>query len=40
MNEKHIAALRQKALSLPLDPGVYLMRDKQRGILYIGKAKV
>lgn len=39
MNEKHIAALRQKALSLPQDPGVYLMRDTQRGILYIGKAK-
>ncbi len=31
--------LRKKAMSLPLSPGVYLMRDRQRHIIYIGKAK-
>ena len=35
----NLPALRQKALSLPLLPGVYLMKDSQGGILYIGKAK-
>lgn len=31
--------LRKKAMALPLVPGVYIMRDKQREIIYIGKAK-
>lgn len=31
--------LRQKAMSLPLCPGVYLMKDKDKKIIYIGKAK-
>ncbi|HBL40721.1 MAG TPA: excinuclease ABC subunit UvrC, partial [Ruminococcaceae bacterium] len=31
--------LRKKAMSLPLRPGVYLMKDKSGGIIYIGKAK-
>lgn len=31
--------LRKKAMSLPLRPGVYLMKDKTGGIIYIGKAK-
>lgn len=35
MNEN----LKMKARSLPLSPGVYLMRDKSGTILYIGKAK-
>lgn len=34
-----IAALRQKANELPLQPGVYLMRDQDGVIIYIGKAK-
>lgn len=38
MDEK-LKRLRQKAMSLPLDPGVYIMRDKERKIIYIGKAK-
>lgn len=33
------AQLRQKAMRLPLQPGVYLMRDSKGGILYVGKAK-
>ena len=31
--------LREKALSLPLAPGVYLMSDRQGQIIYVGKAK-
>lgn len=31
--------LKDKALSLPLSPGVYIMRDKANQVIYIGKAK-
>ena len=31
--------LKEKALSLPYAPGVYIMRDKSGKIIYIGKAK-
>lgn len=31
--------LRQKAMNLPLSPGVYIMKDKTGKIIYIGKAK-
>lgn len=31
--------LKDKALSLPLEPGVYLMADKHGEIIYVGKAK-
>lgn len=31
--------LRDKAVSLPLVPGVYIMRDKQDKVIYVGKAK-
>ena len=31
--------LNQKALTLPLLPGVYLMRDRKGEVIYIGKAK-
>ena len=30
---------KQKALTLPLSPGVYIMRDKQGTVIYVGKAK-
>lgn len=36
MNEKE---LRQKAMALPLQPGVYIMKNKDKKIIYIGKAK-
>lgn len=31
--------LKEKALSLPLKPGVYLMKDKDDRVIYVGKAK-
>ena len=31
--------LKDKALSLPLAPGVYIMRDKANAVIYVGKAK-
>ena len=31
--------LKDKALSLPLQPGVYIMRDKENTVIYVGKAK-
>ena len=38
MNDKlHI--LREKTMKLPLTPGVYIMKNKQGKIIYIGKAK-
>lgn len=36
MTEKE---LRKKAMALPLNPGVYIMKNKDRKIIYIGKAK-
>lgn len=39
MNEK-LSQLRKKAMNLPLNPGVYLMKDKKQQIIYIGKAKL
>ncbi len=33
------AELRAKAMALPLEPGVYLMKDRKGTIIYIGKAK-
>ena len=36
MTEKE---LRKKAMALPLQPGVYIMKNKDREIIYIGKAK-
>lgn len=38
MNEK-LKQLRSKAMRLPLEPGVYIMKDKSGKIIYIGKAK-
>ncbi len=39
MDEEKIKRLRQKANRLPMDPGVYIMKDKSGNIIYIGKAK-
>lgn len=37
--EARLKRLREKARRLPLTPGVYIMRDKKKTIIYIGKAK-
>lgn len=37
--ENRLLRLRQKAMKLPLTPGVYIMKNKQKKIIYIGKAK-
>lgn len=37
--KEHKRQLREKAMRLPLLPGVYMMRDKRGTIIYIGKAK-
>ena len=31
--------LKEKALSLPLAPGVYLMQNEANEVIYVGKAK-
>ena len=38
MNPK-MSELRRRAMALPLSPGVYIMHDKNKRIIYIGKAK-
>lgn len=37
--DERLKRLRGKAMRLPLDPGVYIMKDKTGKIIYIGKAK-
>ena len=37
--EKRMKELRKKAMHLPESPGVYIMKDKNGKIIYIGKAK-
>ncbi len=39
LDENKISELRKKANSLPLTPGVYLMKDKNGKIIYVGKSK-
>ncbi len=39
MRETRVDRLRKKAMSLPLAPGVYIMKNADGEIIYIGKAK-
>ena len=39
MNNPRLGYLHKKAAGLPMEPGVYLMKDSQKKIIYIGKAK-
>ncbi|MBR4770355.1 MAG: excinuclease ABC subunit UvrC [Clostridia bacterium] len=34
-----LPALREKAATLPLSPGVYLMRDREGTVIYVGKSR-
>ena len=38
MDMQKVAELRKKANTLPMEPGVYLMRDRRGEIIYVGKA--
>ena len=35
-----LQVLRERAMRLPLSPGVYLMKDENGKIIYVGKSKV
>ena len=37
MSETHRKTLLEKANSLPLSPGVYIMKDKDDRVIYVGK---
>ncbi len=39
VNTMNFDELKDKALSLPYAPGVYIMRDKTNTVIYVGKAK-
>ncbi len=39
MRDTRISRLREKAMRLPLEPGVYIMKNAEGDIIYIGKAK-
>ena len=40
MGNEKISKLRKKAMALPMSAGVYIMMDKNKKIIYIGKAKL
>lgn len=40
MRDTRLTRLREKAMRLPTDPGVYIMKNADGEIIYIGKAKV
>ncbi len=37
--DQHVKSLREKAMRLPLQPGVYLMYNNDGHVIYVGKAK-
>ena len=39
MSETHRKALLEKANSLPLSPGVYIMKGKDDRVIYVGKSR-
>ena len=39
ISNPNLPALREKAATLPLSPGVYLMRDREGTIIYVGKSR-
>ena len=39
MSEKKMSELLEKANNLPMSPGVYIMKDKNGKIVYVGKSR-
>lgn len=39
VSNPNLPALREKAATLPLSPGVYLMRDREGTVIYVGKSR-
>ncbi|MBO7762428.1 MAG: excinuclease ABC subunit C, partial [Clostridia bacterium] len=39
MENERLATLRKKAAALPAEPGIYMMKDKEGRILYVGKSR-
>ena len=39
MDEKRLTAIRERIATFPKTPGVYLMKDREGRVLYVGKAK-
>ena len=39
VSNPRLPALREKAATLPLSPGVYLMRDREGVVIYVGKSR-
>ena len=39
MENPRLPYLHEKTLSLPMQPGVYIMHDKTGKVIYVGKAK-
>ena len=39
VNQEYAARLREKASTLPLRPGVYIMKAKNGTVIYVGKSR-
>jgi len=39
VSNQNLPALREKAATLPLSPGVYLMKDREGAVIYVGKSR-
>ena len=39
MENERLVTLRKKAAALPAEPGIYMMKDKEGRILYVGKSR-
>lgn len=39
MDAQILKSLKEKVHKLPMQPGVYIMKDKNNTVIYVGKAK-